>query len=97
MLAIDVHGGKTRGQRAAGKDMLWPDLDLRIVKVHKSSGPDVYRSDAEANFLGIDAVEIHMPLQCGFERVRVVVAGRCAAEPPVGGLSRREEVHLAEK
>jgi hypothetical protein len=97
MLAIDFHGGKARRQRAAGKDVLRPDLDLRIVKVYKISRPDVYGSDAEANFLRIDAIEIHMPFQCGFERVRIVVAGRCAAKPPVGRLSRREEVCLAQK
>jgi hypothetical protein len=77
--------------------VLWPDLDLRIVKVYKISCPDVYGSDAETNFLRIDAVEIHMLFQCGFERVRVVIAGRRAAKPPVGRLSRREEVCLAQK
>src|SRR4029077_16791603 len=97
MLAIDFHEGKARRQRAARKDVLWPDLNLRIVEVYKIACPDVYGSDAEANFPGIDAVEIDKPLQCEFERVRVVVAGRRAAEPPVGWFSRSEEVCLAEK
>lgn len=97
VLSVYFHGGKARRQSAAREDVLRPYLDLRIVEIREIARPDVYGPDAEANFSGINAVEIDEPLQCGFQRARVVVAGWRVAEPPVGRLSRREEVRLAER
>src|SRR5260370_5753587 len=92
VLSVDFHGGKAWRKSAAREDVLRPYLGLRIIEVREIACPDVYGSDAEANFSGIDSVEIAKPLQCGFQRARVVVAGRRLAEPPVGRLSRGEEV-----
>ena len=90
VLSISFHGGKAWRQSAAREDVLRPYLGLRIIEVREIACPDVHGSDAEANFSGINAVEIDKPLQCGFQRARVVVADRRAAEPPVGRFSRCE-------
>src|SRR5258707_10015207 len=96
VLSVYFHGGKAGRQSAAREDVLRPYLDLRIIEVREIACPDVYGSDVEANFSGINAVEIDKPLQCGFQPARVVVAGPRVAEPPVGRLSRCEEGRLAE-
>ena len=66
VLSVDFRGGKAWRQSAACEDVLRPDLGLRIIEVREISCPHVYGSDAEANFSGINAVEIDKPLQCGF-------------------------------
>src|SRR5258708_22848215 len=94
VLSVDFHGGKARRQSAAREDVLRLYFDLRIIEVREIACPDIYGSDAEANFSEINAVEIDKPLQCGFQRARVVVAGRRVAEPPVGRLSLAEQQRM---
>ena len=51
--SVYFHGGKTWRQSATREDVLRPYLDLRIIEVRETACPDVYGSDAEANFSGI--------------------------------------------
>src|ERR1700746_3324352 len=96
VFSVYFHRRKAWRQRAARENMLRLYLGLRIIEVREIACSDVYGSDAKANFSGINAVEVHKPLQCRFQRACIVVAGRRVTEPPVGRLSRREEMRLAE-
>src|SRR5246127_3613134 len=55
VLSVYFHGGKAWRQSAAREDMLRPYLGLRIIEVREIACADVYGSDTEANFSGINA------------------------------------------
>ena len=69
VLSVYFHGGKAWRQSTAREDVLRPYLGLRIIEVREIACPDVYGSDAEANFSGINAVEIDKLLKVDFSEL----------------------------
>src|SRR5262249_48510071 len=59
LLAVNLDGGKARGQRSAGHDVFGPDCDLLAVELGKMAGANVDRTDAQSRlFRTIDSVKV---------------------------------------
>ncbi len=72
-LAVDLGRREARRQRAAGDHVLRADLVGGVVEVDEVAGPDVGGADAEADFLGVDPVEVDQAFEQRLERPDVVV------------------------
>jgi hypothetical protein len=104
MLAFDLHGRKSRRQRAGGHDVLRSNFlaelpELEIVEISEIARGHADRADAEPRFQIVDAIEVDQPLQRLLQRRGVVIALRL----PASGWpqrrrrnARREEARHAE-
>src|ERR1700751_2360960 len=72
--AVDLSGGKSWRERAAGHHMRWSDLVCGVVEIDEVPGCDIHGTDAEASGARIDAIEINQVLQHSFEWSHIVEA-----------------------
>ena len=98
MLAFDLDRREARWQCAAYHHMLGPDGMGRVVEIDEIACADTDRADAEANFVGVDSIEIDKPLERAFERAAVVIARRferAGRLQPRDGQARHEKAGCA--
>src|SRR5271154_1532333 len=76
MLTLDLNCGKCRRQRAAGHDMLRPDVMPGAVKGNEIAGPHVDGADTQSHRVAVDTVEIDELLKGALQFAGVIVARR---------------------
>src|ERR1700720_2383317 len=76
--------------------MLWSNDYFCIVKIGEVTTAYVDGGDAEADFTGVDTIEVNQPFECSFQRTRIVEAGRLRAKEPLRRRPRHKETGLAE-
>src|SRR6516165_3180822 len=95
-LAIDLNRREARGQGTARHHVLRPNNLASTVEIDKVSRAYVHRANAEPGIASLDTIEVNEPLQCGFEKGRIIIAGRCSPGGPAAQDVGAEETRLAE-